>query len=164
MPVKNDGIILYWLAFMPRIKGVYMYSEECYIIYKETTLSAGTVEYADCMSAGVRYPPPMRPPGSYGWWSVMLQDGILVAEQSMTQQLKWSYDLQLSTLVLTGLDGLFERLISLLVMSNPNTNIPDCILQFALVTNKYPTLFLLKGARSQWLRVYCTEIAILKTT
>ena len=32
----------------------------------------------------------------------MLEDGILVAEQSLIQQLKWLSDLQYSTLVITG--------------------------------------------------------------
>ena len=39
----------------------------------------------------------------------MLEDGILVAEQYLTQKLKRSLDLQHSTLALTGLDGWSEK-------------------------------------------------------
>ena len=39
----------------------------------------------------------------------MVEDGILVAEQSLTRQLKRSHDLQHSTLVLIGLDRRLER-------------------------------------------------------
>ena len=49
----------------------------------------------------------------------MLEDGILVTEQSVTWQLKRSCDSQHSTLALTGLGGRSERpnLINQLVMS-----------------------------------------------
>ena len=48
----------------------------------------------------------------------MLEDGILVAEKSLTQQLKKSLDFQHSTLDLTGLEGQLDRLdpINWLVM------------------------------------------------
>ena len=39
----------------------------------------------------------------------MLEDGILVAEQSVTRQPNWLSDLQQSTVALTGLDGQSER-------------------------------------------------------
>ena len=50
----------------------------------------------------------------------MLEDAILVAEQSMTRQLKRSCDLEHFTLALTGLDGWSERPdpINQLVMSD----------------------------------------------
>ena len=49
----------------------------------------------------------------------MLEDGILVAEQSVTWQLKSPCDSQHSTFPLTGLDGCLEMLdpINWLVMS-----------------------------------------------
>ena len=40
---------------------------------------------------------------------------------------------------------------------------PGRILHIALVTNKYSTLFYLKVARSQRLKVNCAEIEILET-
>ena len=63
--------------------------------------------------------PPTRLSVGRRWQPVMLEDGILVAEQSMTWQLKRSCDPQHSTLALIGLDRLSERptLISRLVMS-----------------------------------------------
>ena len=55
---------------------------------------------------GVRLlPSPMRQPVGCGWWPIMFEDGILVTEQSVTQLLKWSYDLWRSTLALTEVDG-----------------------------------------------------------
>ena len=53
----------------------------------------------------------------------MLEDGILVAEQSLTQQLKWSSELQYSTLAFIELDRWSERLILIkqLVMSSSST-------------------------------------------
>ena len=42
-------------------------------------------------------------------------------------------------------------------------NCPDCILQIALLANKYLILFYLKGACRWWLMFNCTERAILKT-
>ena len=47
------------------------------------TQSAGAVEYANCISAE-------RPLVSCGWWPIILE--ILVAEQSLAQQPKWSSD------------------------------------------------------------------------
>ena len=40
---------------------------------------------------------------------------------------------------------------------------PDHILQIALMANKYPNLFYLRGARRWWWRVICAEIAIFET-
>ena len=51
----------------------------------------------------------MRSPGSCGWWSKMLANGILVAEQSVTWKPKSSCDLQHSILALIRLDGQLER-------------------------------------------------------
>ena len=61
----------------------------------------------------------MRLPVGCGWQPVMLEDGILMAEQSMTWQLKRSCDLQHSSLALTELDRRSERPdpINRLVMS-----------------------------------------------
>ena len=42
----------------------------------------------------------------------------------------------------------------------------DClnhIPQIALVANKYPTLFYLKGAKGRWIRVISAKIAIMET-
>ena len=63
--------------------------------------------------------PPTRLPVGCGWWPIMLEDGILVAEQSLTQQLKRSLVLKHSTLALTELDRWSERAdpINWLVMS-----------------------------------------------
>ena len=49
----------------------------------------------------------------------MLEDGILLAERSMTWQLKRARDLQHFSLALTGLDGQLERpdLINQFIMS-----------------------------------------------
>ena len=67
-------------------------------------LLAGAVELADFTSSE-GYPPllPLIRP-SVGFWrqSVKLEDRILVAEQSVTQQPKWSCGLQHSTMALTG--------------------------------------------------------------
>ena len=51
----------------------------------------------------------------------MFEDGILVAEQSVTEQPKWSRDLQHSALAQTRLDGRSKRPdpINFLVMSSP---------------------------------------------
>ena len=83
------------------------------------SLSAGAVECADCTSAEVLKKNPMRLPVGRGWRPVMLENRILVAEQSMTWQPKRSCSSQHSTLALTGLDGRSERLdpINQLVMS-----------------------------------------------
>ena len=61
----------------------------------------------------------MRLPVGPRWQPIMLEDRILVAEQSLTWQPNWSCDLQLSTLALNGLDGWSERpdSINRLVMS-----------------------------------------------
>ena len=95
----------------------------------------------------------MRLPVGCGWWPVRLQDRILVTEQSVTQQPKWSHVCNISTLSLTGLDKWSERsdLINWVVMLSLSIYIdcPDQILQIALEANKYPTLFYLKGAWRQ---------------
>ena len=53
---------------------------------------------------------PTRPTVDSGWRPVILKKRMLVAEQSFTQQLKWSPNRQHSTLTLTKLDGLLEML------------------------------------------------------
>ena len=54
----------------------------------------------------------------------MREDGILIAEQSMTYQLKRSSDLQYFPQALTGIDGHLERNdgVDQLVLSSPSTN------------------------------------------
>ena len=59
------------------------------------TLLAWAVEYAGCTSAE-RYLF-MRLLVGHRWWTLMLQDGILVAEQFVNWQPKWSCSLQHST-------------------------------------------------------------------
>ena len=56
------------------------------------------------------------------WRPAILKNGMLVAEQSVTRQLKWSSDLQYSTLAYAGLNGRAERPnpIDQLVMSSPD--------------------------------------------
>ena len=68
------------------------------------------------------HPPSMRPPVGHGGVLIRLGDGILVAEQSLIQQLKQLSDLQYSTLALTGLNRQSKRpnLISQLVMLSPS--------------------------------------------
>ena len=94
---------------------------------------------------------------------VILEDGILVAEQFVTQQLKWSRDLEHSTLVLTELDGQSEtpETINQLFKSKLSTYmiVPTVIFKL-VVANKYLTLFYLKDARRRWLRVDCAEMTI----
>ena len=46
---------------------------------------------------------PMRLLVDRGWWPMILGDGLLVAEQYGTRQLKWSRDVKHSTLALTQL-------------------------------------------------------------
>ena len=69
--------------------------------------------------------PPIRLSVVCGWPPVMLENRILVAEQSGIWQLKWSRDLQHSTYILIGLDRWLEKpdLVNHLVMSVPSTYI-----------------------------------------
>ena len=71
--------------------------------------------------------------------AIMLQDRILVTEQSLTQQPKWSSDLQY-----------WARWLIRAAWSDQSAShskpghrydYPDYILQVVLVANKYPTLF-----------------------
>ena len=81
----------------------------------------------------------------------MLEEGILVAEQSVNWQPKWSYDSQHSTFALTGLNKQSEA------QSNQPAscvkpiylyNCSEYILPVFLVTNEHPTLFILKVQES----------------
>ena len=54
--------------------------------YFNPYLCTGAAEYADCTSAESK-DPSFGPSVGHGWWSQMPEDGILVAEQSMTQVL-----------------------------------------------------------------------------
>ena len=91
---------------------------------------------------------------------VMLQDGMLMAEQPVTWQLKRSSDQKHSTLALTGINRQSEKPdpINRLVMLNPDT-----ILQIVHVVKRYPTLLHLTTTWRWWLRVICAEITILET-
>ena len=64
--------------------------------YIYTTLSAEAVECWSRLQQGKTSPTMSL---------VMLEDRILVTEQSVTQQPKWSSDLQHSTLILNRLDN-----------------------------------------------------------
>ena len=59
----------------------------------------------------------------WGVWPVMLQDVIIVAEQSLTGQPKWSRNLQHSNSAVTELGRLSKRFdpINLLIMLSPST-------------------------------------------
>ncbi len=84
-------------------------------------------------------------PLGHGWRPIMLQDKILMTEQSVIWQLKCSHDLKHSTLVLIGLDTLLERSdpISWLLMSSPSTYmiVPTMFFLIALVADKYVCIF-----------------------
>ena len=88
------------------------------------TQSAGAVEYLDC-ACGDRqtFSSPTWLP--VGWWLVLLVDRILMAEQSVTWQLKRSRYLQHFTWALIVLDRRLERsdLINQLIMSSHSTYI-----------------------------------------
>ena len=75
----------------------------------------------------------------------MLEDGILVAEQSVTQHLKWSCNLQHLT---------WARQVVRETQSgqsaghfNPYIIVLSVFFKDSLVANKYPTLFHLIGAK-----------------
>ena len=93
-------------------------------------------------------PPSTRLLVGYEWQPEMLEERIVVAEELVSQQLKWSQDLQHSTLAFIELDKWLER-SSLLTQKFKLYDYPDHILQIALVANKDLTLFYLKGARRQ---------------
>ena len=63
-----------------------------------------------------------------------------MAEKFLTQQMKWSSDLQ----------------HSISALNNRNLHVAHDV-------NKHPTLFYLNGARRWWLRVSCAEIAMFET-
>ena len=87
-------------------------------------------------------------------WPIMLKDEILL---SMTHN-TWLATLHFGPYL--------ARRAVIVAWSNQLANhvkplylydCPDCILQNALVVNKYPSLFYFKGARRQWLRINCVE-------
>ena len=82
-------------------------SPGCNALSYYITLSAGAVEYADYTIAE-EYDPTLalRSPIGRGWWLVMLQDGILVDEQSVTRR---SSDFQHSTLALIWVRRAFRE-------------------------------------------------------
>ena len=112
-------------------------------INRDTALSDGAVEYAIYTPYSTT-----RPLIAYGWWSVMLKDRILVAEHSITQQLKWSHDLQHSTLAFTGLDGQSDEPdpINRLVMSSPSSYmiVPTVFFKLLLWQTSIQPYFILK--------------------
>ena len=103
-------------------------------------------------------PPPIltRPFVSRGWQPIILEDRISGGWAIwLTQQLKLPHDLQHSSLALTGQDrwSVKPNLINQLVMSSSRTYmlVSTGFFKFALVENKYPTLFHLKDAGRWWL-------------
>ena len=91
----------------------------------------------------------------------MCEDGILVAEHSVTLQPRWSRDLQHSTLVLTKLNRRSDRpdLINQLVMLNSCTYTINFRSYTSNCSRDKQTLnpFYVKGTWKQWLRVACAE-------
>ena len=80
-------------------------NEKCWIqrklFFYYSALSTSDVKYTNIDSVDGYLTP--------GWWPVMIQDEILVAEQPLTRQLKWSNDLQQSILAyFTQSDGAVE--------------------------------------------------------
>ena len=81
--------------------------------------------------------PPTRLPVGY----IVFVNRILVAEQFVTRQLKWSYNLQHATLVLTGLHRQLEKhnLINWQVMLSPSTYMIFPTILFKLLLRKTST-------------------------
>ena len=73
----------------------------------------------------------------------MLEGGILVAEQSLRQQPKWTYDLQHFNLDRTRLDGRSEKPYESTgyVKVSHQYDYPEYIVHIALVANKQTLLF-----------------------
>ena len=93
-----------------------------------------------------------RPPVGRGWGLVMLENKILLAEQFLTRQPKWSCDLQHSPLAFSELDGQSERPdpINKLVMLSSGTYmiVPTVFFKlFSWQTSTQP-YFIIKGFRT----------------
>ena len=76
------------------------------VLFLSTALLVWFVEYAVCTSEGFGL---HFHSSKASCRALMLENGILMAEESMSQLPKWLHDLQHSTLVLTQLDGWLER-------------------------------------------------------
>ena len=103
------------------------------------------VDVCKCVFTQPDTPSIFQLPVSGGWWPINLVDRILVAELSVTQWLKLSYDVLSSTLALTGPERVVGEVRSdhsadYLKLSYRSANIKRTH-QIAHLANKYSSQF-----------------------
>ena len=107
--------------------------------------------------------PTTRPLVGYEWRLIILEDGLLVTEQSVVQEPNKSCDLQHHFGSYWARRAVGEAWPDKSVGHVKPLYLNDCpdrIFQNDLVANKYRTLFPRRGDRRWWLRINCAKIAI----